>query len=236
MGDSVASGAGLGANKSKICDRSTKAYPYIVAKQLDTSVKQLACSGAKVDEGIYDEQDRGQYTLDPQLDRAFSRGSDPDLITMTIGANDVRWLNVIRDCYVWRCGSYLDKTRAVAYRADMRAELYWAMYKIEKNSNGNPPTVLLSGYYNPINKVTCDDADRITNKESAWLSEQVGYLNRSIAYIASKYDFVTYVPIDFSGHELCSSNTWVQGLNDDAPYHPTAQGQKAIAESFLKAL
>lgn len=234
LGDSVASGAGLGANKSRICDKSSQSYPYLVAKSLGTSVKQYACSGAKVDEGIFDTQRRQGYTIVPQLERA--QRANPDLITMTIGANDVRWLDVVEDCYVWRCGSYLDKSRAVVYRADLRAELYWTMYKIEKNSDGDPPTVLLNGYYNPINKSTCSDADRITAKESAWLTEQVGYLNRSIKYIASKYDFVTYVPVDFSGHELCSTDSWIQGLDDAAPYHPTAQGQKAIANANLRAL
>lgn len=34
---------------------------------------------------------------------------------------------------------------------------------------------------------------------------------------------------DFAGHQLCTSQPYVQGLDAAAPFHPTATGQSAIA-------
>jgi hypothetical protein len=33
----------------------------------------------------------------------------------------------------------------------------------------------------------------------------------------------------FTGHELCTSDPWVQGPTDPAPMHPNASGELAIA-------
>lgn len=235
LGDSVASGAGLGANLDATCDRSSSAYPSLLATSLGTPVTNLACSGAKVDEGIYGSQSRGNAIVTPQIDAAYASGK-PDLITMTIGANDVRWSSFVRDCYTWQCGSSLDKARAVVYRADLRYELYTALQRIDQLSGRNDPTVLVNGYYNPIPKTDCKASAEITATEAKWLNEQKYYLNQSIRSVVSYFDFATFVPVNFSGHKLCSAETWVQGPNDPAPLHPNAAGQQAIANANLKVL
>lgn len=240
LGDSVAAGAGLPLASSEredtLCARSSQAYPYEVAAQLGTSVTQLACSGAKVDEGIYGKQSVSGPNLEPQLDRAFANGT-PDLITVTIGANDARWAQFVRDCYTWRCGSDWDDARAAAYLTDLSIELNWMLTKINTLSDGQPPKVVLTGYFNPVAaNQTCSDLDGITQKEVAWLTEQHQALNEVIEYTAGWYHYAQYVPVDFSGHELCSSDPWVQGRADVAPIHPTAQGQRAIADAIVNAL
>jgi lysophospholipase L1-like esterase len=235
LGDSVAAGAGLGANLDTICDRSSAAYPALLAQSLGTSVNNLACSGAKVDEGIYGSQVRGGTSLSPQIDAAYANGK-PDLITITIGANDVRWQGFVRDCYVWECGSSLDKARAVVYRADLRYELYMALKRIDQLSGKTEPTVLVNGYYNPIPKSDCDVTSEISATEAAWLGEQKNYLNQSIRTTASYFDFARYVPSNFGGHKLCSAESWVQGPNDVAPLHPNAAGHQALARANLKVL
>jgi hypothetical protein len=40
----------------------------------------------------------------------------------------------------------------------------------------------------------------------------------------------------FDGHELCTSQPYVQGLRDNAPLHPTAAGELAIALADQQAL
>ncbi len=236
LGDSIAAGAGLpvvyGSNEDTICGRSYEAYPYQVAAGLGTNVTHLACSGAKVDEGIYGEQERGGIEVPAQLDRAFQSGT-PDLITVTIGANDVRWSKFIRSCYVWTCDTKAQSLLAKTYRADLRIELAYMLSKIQYLSNGATPTVLLSGYFAPFSNLDCVETDRITSNEQAWLQQQANALNQAIQSVIPYYSFAQYVPIDFTGHELCSADTWVQGTNDVAPFHPTAQGQAAIAEAFL---
>jgi len=45
---------------------------------------------------------------------------------------------------------------------------------------------------------------------------------------AAQFGFSSPQP-DFAGHQLCTPQPYVQGLNDAAPFHPTAAGQLAIA-------
>ena len=240
LGDSVAAGAGLsgeatGASQDRVCDRSSQAYPYLIAERLQTQVVHAACSGAKVDEGIYDNQSRQGTRLPPQMDAAFASGV-PEIMTITIGANDVRWTQFIRQCYVTRCGLAVDDARMKVYRADLRIELTRMFTEIQSNSSGNPPQVFMSGYYQPVASTECFASNRIAAEEATWLTRQTANLNQAIRSVIPLFPFVEFVPIDFTGHEICSADPWVQGVEAEAPLHPTAAGQSAIAESFISTM
>ncbi|MEK7152643.1 MAG: SGNH/GDSL hydrolase family protein, partial [Patescibacteria group bacterium] len=240
LGDSVAAGAGLppgvGITEEQGCARSEQAYPYKVAASLGMSLEHLACSGAKVDEGLYGPQEVNGTAIEAQLDRAFAAGT-PDLITVTIGANDARWSQFVSDCYTWRCGSHWDDARISAYLLDLRWELYLTLTNIQQRSDGTMPKVLFTGYFTPLSLAApnCNDTRNITTDEITWLNTQVAALNQQISDAVSWYGFATYVPIDFSGHELCTANSWIQGVQDPAPFHPTAAGQTAMARAILAA-
>lgn len=235
LGDSVAAGAGLPDSDGSVCDRSTSAYPYRIAAALGTSVNHLACTGAKVDEGIYGEQERSGIEIPAQLDGAFASGT-PDVITMTIGANDARWTQYLRKCHVATCGTTFDNASSKLLRADLRIELYWALRKIEQLSDGNPPQVLMNGYYNPFARTVCAGTEQITAAERSWLRTQTANLNQAIRSVVNRFSFAEYVPVSFTGHELCSSDPWIQGLSDSAPFHPTEVGQTAIANANLRLI
>lgn len=241
LGDSVAAGAGLPAadaasTDDTACDRSAFAYPYYLATMVPAQVANLACSGAKVDEGVYDTQTRNGTTFDAQLDRAFTYGT-PDIVTVTIGANDARWTQSIRDCYFGGCGSTFDKARAKVYRADLRVELYWMLEQIYQRSGDTVPRVFLSGYYLPFPSGGCAyDLAAITPEEQDWLVTQTNELNQAIQSVVPYFSFANYVPLDFAGHDLCAENSWIQGQHDEAPFHPTIEGQQAIAQAFATAL
>lgn len=231
LGDSVAAGAGLGSSDAT-CDRSSQAYPHAVAAQLGTTAVHLACSGAKVDDGLYDSQRRNGTLLPAQLDAAFTGGT-PDVMTVTIGANDARWVQFLRYCYWSDCGNRVDSAAAKVYRADLRVELYWFLSKVEQMSAGDPPQVLLNGYYQVFSRATCDDTARFTATERSWLRSRTNDLNQAIRSVVRYFDFAEYVPVNFSGHELCASDPWVQGVAGASPFHPTAGGQAAIARAHL---
>lgn len=226
LGDSIAAGAGL-ASSDVVCLRSTQAYPYTVAAKTGLTLQHLACSGAKVDEGIYGSQKTGEGQP-AQLNQAFSGGT-PSLITLTIGANDARWTQFIRQCYYVRCGYKIDTGRFAAYLIDLKLELNIAMAKISTLSKGTPPRVIVTGYYNPLSKVSCSDTEGLTGTEITWLKGRTKALNSAISGVISKYSYARYTPTSFAGHELCSSDPWIQGLSDPMPFHPNAAGQQAIA-------
>lgn len=231
LGDSVAAGAGLETNTS-ICDRSTQAYPYSVAASTGLTLAHYACTGAKADEGIYDSQETSLATLPAQLDQAYASGT-PDLITLTIGANDTRWTQFIRQCYYIRCGYGVDTARFNVYLVDLKLELNIIMAKIHTLSNGTPPQVIVTGYYNPLSSIKCSHTDDVTPSEASWLAARVNSLNSAISGTVAKYSYGEFAPVSFAGHELCSADSWVQGPSSAMPFHPTAAGQQAIAASVL---
>ena len=53
-------------------------------------------------------------------------------------------------------------------------------------------------------------------------------LNEVLAKGAAQFSFSSPQP-DFSGHQLCTPQPYVQGLDAAAPFHPTVLGQLAIA-------
>lgn len=242
LGDSVAAGAGLlplvsPTEEDETCDRSTSSYPYVVARNTGMSLEHYACSGAKTDEGIYDTQDTDDGELEAQLDRAFAAGT-PDVITVTIGANDMRWTRLLKECYLWDCGGNIDDAQTVVYRTDLRWELYHTLSLINARSGDFKPKVIFTGYFQPFSTTApiCENNRNITPTEMTWLNDQVGKLNQTITDSVSWYDFASYAPVDFTGHELCTANPWIQGVQDEAPYHPTTLGQMAIARSVSTAL
>lgn len=238
MGDSVAAGIGLKSlssptAKDLACGRSAQAYSKYVAAGLGTSVKNVACSGASAD-NLYNTQTRSGVTLAPQIDAAFASGR-PDVITITVGANDIGWQNFIKKCYAYSCGSSTDNATAKTLRGVLRAQLFKALWYVNQKSNGNPPKVLLTGYYAPFSSKQCSDTAGLTAAEKTWVNSQTAQLNQAIYSVTQWFGTAQYVPVSFAGHTLCSSSPWIQGLKAAAPFHPTATGQKAIANAILKA-
>jgi len=69
----------------------------------------------------------------------------------------------------------------------------------------------------------------------AILTSRLGTLNAVLAKGATEFRFLSPLP-DFTGHQLCTNQPYVQWLGDPAPFHPTALGQLAIALTDQAAL
>jgi lysophospholipase L1-like esterase len=238
LGDSVAAGLGLprlpGADSA--CGVSGRAYPAQVARGLNATYLNLACSGATVGDLFTEQHLSGtSRDIEPQLDRAFA-GGIPSVITLTAGANDVQWPYFVRKCYVDTCGTSRDDAVAASLREALRYKLTFALSAIDYYSNGQPPQVLVTGYYRPFSTACQRQQSEITRSEITWLHARTHDLNRTIANVAGQYSFAKYVPISFRGHELCTSAPWIQGVDDPAPFHPTAQGQATIARAMLASI
>lgn len=240
LGDSVGAGMGLAAMpqqspEDKACGRSSQAYAAYVAKAVSLPLEQIACNEAKAKQGMYEGQQVNNKPVEAQIDKAFAAGT-PDLMTVTIGANDSRWLSFVQSCFVWSCGLQDDELLSEAFLPYMRGELHSVLDDIQaKSGSGLPPPVFFTGYYTPLSEANplCDDVRNFNESEMVWLRNRVAALNQAIYDEVSQYAFATYVPVDFTGHELCSEDPWVQGVKDGAPFHPTAEGQKVIARSVV---
>ncbi|MEO5950287.1 MAG: SGNH/GDSL hydrolase family protein [Candidatus Saccharimonadales bacterium] len=239
LGDSVAAGIGLGDyTDSSACDRTIHAYPNAVATALNYKLQSVACSGATTQNGLIGTQVVNKLAIEPQLNSLLS-GTKPNLISMTIGANDANWTSFIQKCYTGNCGSDADTNAVNAGVAAATTNLINVFSQIQSTYPTETPRVVITGYYKlfPASpKANCTELVGIDQQELKWITTLQNTIDESLKSAASAYDFVTYVPIDFSGHELCTASPWIQGLSDKAPYHPTLDGQAAIANQIVTAL
>jgi lysophospholipase L1-like esterase len=239
LGDSVAAGLGLptSAGGDPVCGVSGAAYPALVAKALNENYHNYSCSGATAGDLFTEQHLSGtSRDIEPQLSRAFA-GRTPSFITITAGANDTYWQYFIRKCYVATCGTSFDRVAAATLVSVLRVKMEFAMADINFHSNGRPPLVLLTGYYKPFSAACANGQTNITASEFGWLNQQTEAINRVLADTASAHSsHVRFVPVSFSGHELCSAKPWVQGIDSAAPFHPTARGQHAIANAVLRQI
>jgi len=239
LGDSVAAGLGLPLNlnataQDQQCGRSPQGYPNVVAANLGLTLVNKTCSGATVGDLVTQERIRGPNPS-AQLNNTFANGT-PQLITITAGANDAHWADFIRTCYQFNCDTAGYTTAANTLLLTMQAKLRYALSDLAVRSGGNPPQVIVTGYYDPLSASCVLQQQQITSNEVTWLSNETAKLNQKLATTSTQFPFVTFVPIDFTGHDICSSDPWVQGPTAAAPFHPTAEGQQAIASDVLSAV
>lgn len=236
LGDSVAAGQGLvpADGSDPVCDVSAGAYPSAVAASVGLPYSNFACSGATAGDLVSEQHlDNTGRDIEPQLDRAFADGT-PRLITITAGANDLYWQYFVRQCYTDSCGSDADKAVIASLRSVLKLKLKYALQEIRSRSGGNPPRVVLTGYYQPLSSRCTSQISSLTRSEVNWFNQQISKLNSTIRSTTSGYSFARYASVSFSGHELCTTDPWVQGIDSPAPLHPTEAGQQAIAASVLK--
>lgn len=233
LGDSIAAGLGVPdpTDSDGHCGRSSGSYVNEVANFRGLAVSNFACEGAKMGDLISKQSVRGP-NLPPQLDGAFAGGT-PELITITAGANDVRWQDFLRKCYAATCGTSRDTRVASSLIATLGVKTQLVLQDIQQRSSGSPPEVILTGYYLPLSEACAQVEPRLTLEEISWINDQTTQLNQTLENAASQSGLATFVPIDFTGHDICSSDPWVQMLDDPAPFHPTLEGQHAIARAVI---
>lgn len=243
LGDSVAAGAGLplqdDSPQSRACGRSAQAYPSAVASGLGLTHELVACGGASVPVGITGPQIAGGLTFATQIEQAYQGAQPPTHLTLTVGTNDIHWSDFIRKCYAATCGTWQDTLTVVQLQYALFGNLREALREIRQRTPVGQalPEVVVTGYFQPLSlgQPACADTRGLTTSEISWALGQEQLLNNFIRTATTLSGFAQYAPVDFTGHELCSADPWVQGLRDPAPYHPTAAGQAAIANTVLQA-
>jgi hypothetical protein len=98
------------------------------------------------------------------------------------------------------------------------------------------PLILINQYYAPFDPaLDCLVSIGLTAEKIGVLLDRLDTLNDVIANGARTFGYLTAKP-DFTGHELCTNQSYVQGETDPAPLHPNARGQLAIALADERAL
>ena len=240
IGDSTAAGYGLpwGQNptdEDKACGRSPDAYASDLATANTWNVLNLSCGSATILDGLLGPEVLGNGQLAaPQLSRAES-ATHAKLIVVSVGADDLNWSVMTRLCAATAVCN--DKVSS-AYFSQLLDNFTRNYYELLSDLDRLPghPAVLVNQYYSPFgSSIGCLHAFGMTPAKEKVLVARLGQLNTVLAQGAGLFGFGVAAP-QFAGHELCTSDPYVQGPGDQAPMHPNATGELAIALADEQAL
>ena len=150
------------------------------------------------------------------------------MVIVNVGANDLGWAAMVRYCAVApRC----DDKATTAYFQQQLATFSKDYLELLSQLATLPghPRVIINQYYDPFGpEQNCLNNAGLTPAKLAILTSRLTTLNAVLAKGATEFGFLAPQP-DFTGHQLCTSQPYVQWFGDPAPFHPTALGQLAIA-------
>jgi len=232
MGDSTAAGAGLAPTPgsspvARNCGRSSDSYAADLAAANDWKVLNLACDGATISDGLLGPQTHNGQTLQPQFAVA-ERAGKASIIIISVGADDLNWAAEVKYCSTTpNC----DDKATTAYFQQQLAEFSKNYLDLLSRLAALPnhPQVIINQYYDPFGpEPGCLSQAGLSTANLKTLVSRLNTLNTVLAKGAAQFGFASPQP-DFAGHQLCTPQPYVQGLDAAAPFHPTVLGQLAIA-------
>ena len=239
IGDSTAAGAGLppiphASRSDAACGRSTDSYAEDLARADNWNVLNLACDSATIASGLLGPQGRGGQTVPAQIDEV-QRASSASAVIVSIGADDLGWSAMVQYCAV--APNCNDRASAAYFQQQLASfSKNYLQLLSELATLPEHPQVLINSYYDPFGpNVGCLSRAGFTTAKLRTLTSRLNTLNAVLVKGAADFGFTSAQP-DFAGHQICSQQPFVQGLQGSAPFHPTTLGQFAIALSDQAAL
>jgi lysophospholipase L1-like esterase len=233
IGDSTASGWGLpwSANptaEDQACGRSPESYASDLAAANQWNVLNVACGSATIEDGLlgpevlYDGE-----IAPPQLPQAAA-ATHAKVVIVSVGADDLSWSVMTKLC---AAQAVCDDKVSSAYFTQLLNTFTRNYYQLLSDLDELPahPAVLVNQYYSPFGaNVGCLQKYGMSPAKVKVLLARLAQLNKVLQQGANLFGFGVAAP-RFTGHELCTSDPWVQGPSDAAPLHPNAAGELAIA-------
>ncbi|MGH3772090.1 MAG: SGNH/GDSL hydrolase family protein [Pseudonocardiaceae bacterium] len=222
LGDSYASGVGTGVydSASGACARSPQSYPSLWTEEHHpTSFAFAACSGAK--------------TADVLATQISALQPGTDLVTITIGGNDVGFVPVLQTCTVATsdrtCAAAIDTAEAFARSVlpGRLARTYAAIRRASPHAR-----VIVLGYPRLFDLApSCADPFVPNLTRRTKINHGADVLNSVIQQAVSRQSGFSFADARgrFTGHGVCSADPWINGPTVPmavGPYHPTQVGYR----------
>lgn len=231
------------------CGRSLNNYPRMIANRLSLrSLTDVSCGAAETRDLSGPQLTTTQSTVAPQFD---ALREDTDLVTLTIGGNDIGFGGITTECVklslINANGNPCEKrfteggVDQLAARIKELAPKLRAVFTEINDRSPNADIVAL-GYLRILPpQGGCFPLMPIAKGDIRYLNGVQEGLNRAIrtAAEAAGGTYVdTYQP---TGHDVCQSpaDKWVEGIVPTSfayPVHPNIQGMAAMADMTLTAL
>jgi lysophospholipase L1-like esterase len=263
LGDSFATGSGLGSYLDTTCYQSKYGYP-VVLSTLSTAptrdVTSYVCNGATSAGTGTSNSVAGQLVKFPTTMVAAS----VKYVTLTVGGNDLGFVSAMTKCVTGSTDCNLDKTVTGPIDAGLSTLPGRITANVAAISVKFPNAqILVTGYpklfQNPSSTNQCKVGTVLglfplymKASETKYLDDETVLLNSAISQgvalaqtqsLVSNVQFVDVAP-KFDTHGLClgSTKSWIQSYsssNTVGAFHPTQTGQKsgyatAIAEKVTQ--
>lgn len=217
LGDSYSSGVGAGNydSGSGNCKRSTRAYPALwAAANSPASFSFTACSGAR--------------TGDVVANQLGPLNSGTGLVSLSVGGNDAGFADVMTTCVLQSEANCVARVNQA--KAYVDSTLPGQLDRVYSAIKGKAPSarVVVLGYPR-FYKLGGSCLAGLTEGERRAINGAADHLNTATAKRAADHGFTFGdVTTTFSGHEICSGDSWLHSVNlgnIGESYHPTAAGQ-----------
>jgi lysophospholipase L1-like esterase len=266
MGDSVASGEGTlygyqydpatrtwnGGNLDvtwpgpyPLCHNSPVAYGHVVATHFGAHLAQFACTGSTFPGGIEGPKLDGSVEARPAqfgnwvtrsgLNAAYDRAR-PDLVLVTLGADDVQFTKIVEACVENRLedevalaplqctagdpGSTFERDYTAVVPsvvADYKTLVRWIDQRGQ--ADHRVPKVVFTTYYDPFptDGTSCPDTELLAAPQISFLADSLRSFNRTILRTIGGLHLPNVTAVDispaFDGHRWCSAQPWIYGLS-----------------------
>ncbi|MCC8244808.1 SGNH/GDSL hydrolase family protein [Saccharothrix luteola] len=221
------------------CLRSTRNWPSVLAARIGARLTDVTCSGA-----VTDDLAGSQATVDgeQQAPQANALSPSTDLVTVTIGGNDVKLgeaamqcVNLLppplgRSCRDEFTASGRDE---LADRIDAYATEFAAALDLI-SARAPEARIVVVSYGTHIRREGCYPDQPIWPKDADYVQGSIHRLNVLLARAAAEHG-ASFVDVESAsaGHDACAptNQRWFEGValtGPAAPLHPNGDGMAAI--------
>ena len=247
MGDSFAAAPGVPETAApRGCHKSTNNYPAILARRIDaTRFEDVTCSGATTDDVLNRSQKTDHGLVARQLDVV---GPPTDLITITIGANDIGLAGDAESCQVEAADPKPCTARLVVDNVDRLSRSIvtqlpiWTTLIDQLRALAPRARIIMVGYGIFIRPGGCYPEQPILARDANYLQSKVDELDDRQQQLATEKGIEYFDTRSISqGHDMCAApaERYVEGFvsdNGSVPLHPTALGAAALGNALTDYL
>jgi lysophospholipase L1-like esterase len=228
LGDSYSSGVGTRTyiDDGTSCQRSTYAFPKLVAAAKGYSLSFQACSGATV-----------STVTNNQLG-ALTTGTE--YVTISVGGNDAGFSDVITECALpaWASDCAGKVATANSYINNTLPGRLSTLYGSIKTKAPNAVVVVV-GYPRLFQGEDCNAGTWFSPSDETALNNTADLLNSKLSAAASAKGFKFANPTSrFIGHAVCDDVEWLNGLSSPTSesYHPNRLGHSSGYQPLVAGL
>jgi lysophospholipase L1-like esterase len=252
LGSSYAAGPGIKPMEDRGARRSARNYPHLLAERLGARLTDLTVSGATTDTIIDIPQRLFTHVFPPQLQ---GLPADADLVTITVGGNDLRYAgSMIRFGVAGRLsGRTLTRPLGALFArggvprpsvADVE-QAARNLARIVTAIRGKAPgaRILLVDYVTVIGPVTRPGPEVPFDDAALDALRRLGEKVAEVFAIAADMSAADLVKASERSreHALGSARPWVTGLPAslrglDGAFHPNADGMSGVADTIIDYL